>query len=166
MLKKCREAEAELTEVTSSKDLPVRLEAFKALLRKLPAELGMRGDYVGPHITRKYMLGVAATAGPGITFSKLSKAQLKAMSPDMRGSLDKVPCVMTPCKLARAIQCPAEHITMWTCLWSEPLLKLPGSYEAVFSRTEDIRAELQRYSQQHGFPPSPHRLMELVLNGV
>lgn len=161
LLKKCRDAV--MPEVTSSRDLPARLNAFNALLRQLPSQLGMRGDYVGPHIARKYMLGVAAAAGPNITFSKLSRAELRAMSPDMRGSLDKVPCVLTPCKLARAIQCPAEHITMWTCLWSEPLSKIPGTYEAVLNRTEDLRAELQRYSEQHGFPPSPMRLMERVL---
>jgi hypothetical protein len=160
--------EAETKLPTWRAGLAEHMDAYAALMTRLPGGLGLGGTYAGPHLTRKRLCVVLQTAQnngsePSRLLGKVTLGQLNEWSPDQGAHLAALPTTMSCQELMVAFGTKAPHLLgMYACLF-HPVFKNLGPKVAVqklMRSPSSLRATRDAYRRKNGINPHPWVLVE------
>lgn len=157
----CSSSSALLPEVTNQEDLLTHMQEFAIMLADFPSFLSLGGEYIGPTVLRKHLIGLLASVS--IDWKAISRATLESWSVDRGNHLSTIPPSWTVAELHMELGVEPIYISMWCCLLHEVEHLGPRAAHACRFRGEELRTLLQAYKDKHGIPPCPYILVSELL---
>ena len=151
-----------LPDVYLQEDLIAHMEAWGNLLKQFPSILRLGGDYIGPWLTRKHLLGLLSSL-PKVRWEDVSRDTLASWSVDMGQYLSTAPTDWTVADLHTELLVEPVYITMWTCLLKEVEKLGSRGLHACRCRQGALMTTLKAYKKQHQVPPCPFVLVSRLL---
>lgn len=161
LLMVCSTCSQLLPEVTSQEDLVDHMQEFAVTLTKFPSFLGFGGDYIGPTVLRKHLLGLMTRVR--VEWKDISRATLAAWSVDKGNYLSTIPDDWAVEDLHRELGIEPIYISMWCCLFREVETLGPRAVHSCRFRVPELRTLLTAYKKKHGIPPCPYILVSQLL---
>ena len=157
----CSSCSQLLPEVTNQQELVTHIQEFRVALTKFPSFLGFGGDYIGPTVLRKHLLGLL-TRVP-VEWKDISRATLASWSVDKGDYLSTIPDDWTVEELHRELGVEPIYISMWCCLFREVEKLGPRAAHICRFRVTELRTLLAAYKEVHGISPCPYILVSQLL---
>ena len=145
----------------NEQDAASRAQQYMQFLSALPACLAL-GEYTKKHLCRKHL--IQHYVSEPRSFKGISLHNLLDILPDVGNHLADLPSPsMTASRWAGMLSCQVMHLSMWPCLLSEALARVPHAADILWGVSRQVLARvLQRYREEHGFNPSPKVLLAEV----
>lgn len=161
LLMVCSSASALLPDVTNQDDLFAHMQEFASALANFPPFLRFGGDYIGPTVLRKHLLGLLAKVH--VQWKDVSRATLESWSVDKGNYLSTVPGSWTVAELHTELDVEPIYISMWCCLLREVENLGSRAVHACRFRVAELRTLLAAFMDVHGIPPCPYILVSELL---
>ena len=162
LLMACTSTSALLPEVTNQDDLLTHMQEFaSALVGRFPSFLRLGGDYIGPTVLRKHLIGLLARVP--VQWKDISRDTLESWSVDRGHHLSTIPGSWTVAQLHTELGVEPIYISMWCCLLREVDKLGPRAAHACRFRVDELQTLLTAFKDKHGIPPCPYILVSELL---
>jgi hypothetical protein len=157
----CSSTSALLPDVANQDDLLAHMQELASALVNFPSFLRFGGDYIGPIVLRKHLLGLLA--GVPVQWKDISRATLESWSVDKGNHLSTVPGSWTVAELHTELGVEPIYISMWCCLLREVETLGSRVVHACRFRVDELHTLLTAFKDKHGIPPCPYILVSELL---
>ena len=161
LLMACSSASTLLPDVTNQHDLLTHMNEFASALANFPSFMRFGGDYIGPTVLHKHLLGLLA--GVPVQWQDISRATLDSWSVDKGNHLSTVPASWTVAELQTELDVEPIYISMWCCLLRDVERLGPRATHACRFRVAELHTLLATFKDKHGIPPCPYILVSELL---